>query len=131
MTLRPAASLSKVCAFQTRALIVTDLDPQASAAAGRHQPGDRPAVIAIPHTRLAAALQAATVGSTYASNPHSEAAAMTAARAADVCLIPCRPGILDLRAIGSTTELCRIVSFSIRGVWTRYPDPLPGRRTAK
>ena len=89
-------------------------------------------MIAIPHTRLAAALQAATgAGASAAAAPHSEAAAMTAARAADVCLIPCRPGILDLRAIGSTTELCRIVSFSIKGVWTRYPDPLPGRRTAK
>jgi chromosome partitioning protein len=33
---------------------------------------------------------------------------MAAARAADLILIPCRPGVLDLRAIGTTEELCRI-----------------------
>jgi chromosome partitioning protein len=42
--------------------------------------------------------------------PHVEGAALAAARAADLILIPCRPGILDLRAIGSTAELVRIAS---------------------
>jgi chromosome partitioning protein len=94
---------------------VADLDPQASAAGWKDsRPGERPAVIAIPHTRLAAALQAATgAGADLCiidTAPHLEAAAMAAARAADLCLIPCRPNILDLRAIGSTAELCRIAS---------------------
>ena len=40
--------------------------------------------------------------------PHSEAAAMAATRAADLVLIPCRAGILDLRAIGSTAELVKL-----------------------
>jgi chromosome partitioning protein len=33
---------------------------------------------------------------------------MAAARAADLVLIPCRPGILDLRAIGSTADLVKL-----------------------
>jgi chromosome partitioning protein len=33
---------------------------------------------------------------------------MAAARAADLVLIPCRAGILDLRAIGTTAELVKI-----------------------
>jgi chromosome partitioning protein len=33
---------------------------------------------------------------------------LAAAKAADVILIPCRPGILDLRAIGTTAELAKL-----------------------
>jgi chromosome partitioning protein len=40
--------------------------------------------------------------------PHSESAALAAARAADLVLIPCRPAILDLRAIGNTIDLSRL-----------------------
>jgi chromosome partitioning protein len=40
--------------------------------------------------------------------PHSEGAALAAAKAADVILIPCRAGILDLRAIGTTAELVKL-----------------------
>jgi chromosome partitioning protein len=40
--------------------------------------------------------------------PHAESAALAAARAADLILIPCRPAILDLKAIGTTIDLVRI-----------------------
>ena len=40
--------------------------------------------------------------------PHSSNDALTAAEAADLILIPCRPGILDLRAITSTAKIARI-----------------------
>ena len=40
--------------------------------------------------------------------PHSESASLAAARAADLVLIPCRPGIIDLRAIGMSAELARL-----------------------
>jgi cellulose biosynthesis protein BcsQ len=57
-------------------------------------------------------LQAATDGGAELvvidTAPHSEAAAMAATRAADLVLIPCRAGILDLRAIGSTAELVKL-----------------------
>jgi chromosome partitioning protein len=69
-------------------------------------------VVPIPHTRLSQALRtAADAGAALAlidTAPNSEAPAMAAARAADLCLIPCRPGILDLRAIGATAELVRL-----------------------
>jgi chromosome partitioning protein len=95
------------------AAFVADLDPQASSAGWKDsRPGERPAVIAIPHTRLNAALGVARSSAAdlclIDTAPHLEAAAMAAARAADLVLIPCRPGILDLRAIGSTAELCRL-----------------------
>jgi chromosome partitioning protein len=40
--------------------------------------------------------------------PHSEHAALAAARAADLILIPCRPARLDLRAINSTIDLAKL-----------------------
>lgn len=92
---------------------VIDLDPQASAI-GWHdsRQQESPIVISLPHTRLAHGLQAAREGGAKLvvidTAPHSEAAAMAAARAADLVLIPCRAGILDLRAIGMTAELVKL-----------------------
>src|ERR1700704_4019568 len=40
---------------------------------------------------------------------HAESAALAAAKAADLILIPTRPGILDLRAIGTTADLVKLV----------------------
>ena len=37
--------------------------------------------------------------------PHSDSVAIAAVKAADLVLIPCRAGILDLRAIVTTAEL--------------------------
>ena len=96
-----------------KSVAVIDLDPQASSAGWKDtRPTETPAVIAIPHSRLAQALQTAKeAGADLAlidTAPHSEAAAMAAARAADLILIPCRPGILDLRAIASTAELVKL-----------------------
>jgi hypothetical protein len=40
--------------------------------------------------------------------PHSESATLAAAPAAGLVIIPCRPAILDLRAIASTVDLRKI-----------------------
>lgn len=90
-----------------------DLDPQASASGWKDsRPGETPVVTPLPHTRLAQGLQAAKDGgarlAVIDTAPHTEAPAMGAIRAADLVLIPSRPGILDLRAIGSTAELVKL-----------------------
>jgi len=95
---------------RAKSVAVIDLDPQASSAGWKDsRASETPVVVSIPHTRLAQALQTAEeAGADLAlidTAPHSEAAAVAAAKAADLVLIPCRPGILDLRAIGSTAEL--------------------------
>ncbi|MGB8843361.1 MAG: AAA family ATPase [Aliidongia sp.] len=98
---------------QGHSVAVIDLDPQASSAGWKDsRASDSPYVIALPHSRLVQALQAAQEGradlALIDTAPHSEGAALAAAKAADVVLIPCRAGILDLRAIGTTAELVKL-----------------------
>lgn len=93
--------------------VIIDLDPQASAAGwSDSRKEETPVVVALPHTRLPQGLQAAEDGGAKLvvidTAPHSESAALVAARAADLILIPCRAGILDLRAIGTTAELVKL-----------------------
>ena len=108
-------ALHLACAAQAGGFqsAIIDLDPQASAAAWHDsREAEAPVVVALPYTRLAQALEAARKGGAALvvvdTAPHSEAAAVAAARAADLVLIPCRAGILDLRAIGTTAQLVKL-----------------------
>ncbi len=92
---------------------VIDLDPQASAASwGDSREADTPAVVSAQAARLINVLEAAKeAGAKLAfidTAPHSESSALAAARAADLVLIPCRPAILDLRAISNTVDLVKL-----------------------
>ncbi|HEY4313821.1 MAG TPA: AAA family ATPase [Pirellulales bacterium] len=92
---------------------IIDLDPQASATGwGDSRRQDTPAVVSAQAARLGNVLQIAKQnGARLAlidTAPHSEAAALAATREADLILIPCRPAILDLRAISQTVDLARI-----------------------
>lgn len=92
---------------------VVDLDPQSSAGGWGDSRAEEGPAIAIAHApRLAPILTAASDnGVTLAlldTAPHSQGDALTAAQAADAILIPCRPGILDLRAIGATVQVARL-----------------------
>ena len=92
---------------------VIDLDPQASAAGWKDsRPGETPVVVPIPASRLSQALDLARGAEAEIvfldTAPHSSDVALAAAEAADIVLIPCRAGILDLRAIGATARLARI-----------------------
>lgn len=93
--------------------VVIDLDPQASAAGWKDsRQNETPIVISVPAARLSQALQAAMNGGAdlvvLDTAPHSSEVALAAAEAADLVLIPCRPGILDLRAIGTTARVVKL-----------------------
>ncbi len=93
--------------------VVIDLDPQASAK-GWHdnRAKENPVVISAQATRLDDVLQTAKKHGAdiciIDTAPHSETAALAAARAADLILIPCRAGILDLRGISSSVDLVQL-----------------------
>lgn len=93
--------------------VVLDLDPQASAAHWKDSRQDeKPAVVSLQAARLEAVMNTAQKEGAELilidTAPHSESASLAAARASDLILIPCRPAILDLRAIRNTIDLARI-----------------------
>jgi chromosome partitioning protein len=93
--------------------VIIDLDPQASAKGWHdHRKKESPIVISAQASRIDDVLSAARQHGAdlciIDTAPHSETAALAAARAADLILIPCRPGILDLRGISSSVDLAQI-----------------------
>lgn len=94
---------------------IIDLDPQASATGWKDtREAATPAVVSAQAARLPQMLSAAEEsGAKLAiidTAPHSENSSLTAARIADLILIPCRPALLDLRAIGLTVDLAKLAN---------------------
>jgi chromosome partitioning protein len=92
---------------------VIDLDPQASASAWRDlRRAESPPVVSVQPSRLSQALRTAEEAGASSviidTAPHSEASALAAARVADVILIPCRPALLDLRAISASVDIVQL-----------------------
>lgn len=95
------------------AAAVIDIDPQISAARwGDSRQSESPPVISAHAERLAHFLETCRKNSAELvivdTAPHAENAALTAARQSDFILIPCRPSIVDLRAIESTINIVRL-----------------------
>jgi chromosome partitioning protein len=107
-----------------------DLDPQASATGWKDsRPQDTPAVVSAQAARLPQVLQAATqagaVLTVIDTAPHTESPALAAARAADLILIPCRPAILDLRAISLTVDVAKLAGTPAAVVLNAVPPRGP------
>ncbi len=121
-----------------QAAVVIDLDPQASAAGWKDsRTSEVPVIVSAPPSRLPQALRAAESGGAdiaiIDTAPHSGDVALAAAEAADLVLIPCRPGILDLRAIGSTARAVKLAGKPAYVVLNTIPPehrtcwPMPAR----
>jgi chromosome partitioning protein len=82
-------------------------------------------VVPIPSARLPQALQAAREGNAdlvlIDTAPHSGDVALAAAEAANLVLIPCRAGILDLRAIGTTARAVKLAEKTAYVVLNAVP----------
>ena len=53
--------------------------------------------------------------------PHSESEALAAVRAADLALVPLRPGVLDLRALAATADICTLAGARSAVVLNQAP----------
>jgi len=111
-------------AGHTAALI--DLDPQASAAEWRDtREADSPAVISCHSSRLQPTLKfAEDNGATLAildTAPHTETAALDAANASQFAIIPCKPSLIDLRAVKSTINVIQIAKVAACVVLNAVP----------
>ena len=108
-------------------VLLVDLDPQASATEwhdARENP--MPHVESVQPARLGKVLAHAREIGTGAliidTAPHNEAAALDAARAADLVIVPCQPSIMDLRAMRKTADLLRLVKVPAIAVLNGVPS---------
>lgn len=121
-----AVHLAVAASIKGKEVAIIDLDPQASAAGwGDSRTAETPAVVSAQAARLPKVLEtAANAGADLAiidTAPHSETAALAAIRAADLILIPCRPAILDLRAISDTIDLVNLAKKTATVVLNAVP----------
>ena len=109
-------------------VLISDIDPQASATAWWKRRQDaHPELIQCRGNELARILEQAH-GQGYDlviidSAPHSSADAVECARLSDHVLIPTRPAILDLDAIGATTGIVSGIRGSSAIVLNACPPP--------
>jgi len=108
-----AVHLAVAAELDGKSTAVIDLDPQASASAwGDSRDDETPVVVSGQAARLNHMLEVAEEAGAdlviIDTAPHSENASLQAARIADYILIPCRPAILDLRAIGFTVDVVNL-----------------------
>ncbi len=94
---------------------IIDLDPQASAANwGDRRDDELPVVISAHASRLPQQMDLVRKNGGdllfIDTAPHADAAALSAARAADLVIVPCKPNILDLESALSTIDLLRTTS---------------------
>lgn len=110
--------------------VLVDLDPQSSAAKwGDSRAEETPSVISTHPERLSSMLHLAEdYGASFAvidTAPHTEAAALIAARAADLVVIPCKPDRVSIEAIGLTValvELAKVPAFIVLNSVKTYGD---------
>lgn len=113
-----ALHLATAAALEGRNTAIIDLDPQASAAnwADRRE-AELPVVLSAHASRLAHEMKRVEdmEGELLIIDtaPHSDSAALEAAKAADLILVPCRPAILDIEAISNTLDLVRTTGTPI------------------
>lgn len=103
-----------------------DLDPQASATGwSEDREQDEPCVLPVHSARLTKTLgqlREQGAGLTIIDTaPNSESSSLTAARSADLVLIPCQPAILDLKAIRNTVDIAKLAKVKAYAVLNRVP----------
>ena len=113
-----ALHLAVAAAQAGRNTAVIDLDPQASAAKwSDRREAELPVVLSAHASRLGHEMKRVkdTGGELLFLDtaPHSDSAALQAAKASDLVLIPCRPAILDMEAITNTLDLVRTTNTPV------------------
>lgn len=113
-----ALHLATSSALAGRNTAIIDLDPQASAANwGDRRAAELPVVLSAHASRLAHEIRRVEEMEgdllIIDTAPHSDSAALEAAKAADLILVPCRPAILDIEAISNTLDLVKTTGTPI------------------
>ena len=109
-----ALSMAVAAQRAGRTVAIIDLDPQASASNwGDRRKANQPAIVSAQPARLPQILEAAEESGAdlivIDTPPRAERAAIAAARAAHLVLVPCRPSIFDLETFSTTLDLIAAV----------------------
>jgi chromosome partitioning protein len=112
-------------------VVIFDLDPQASSLEWDQAREAETPVVADGHPdRLPVLLKTAMDGGTdiamIDTPPHSDQTALAAIKIADLILVPTRPRIFDLRAVGDTTDLLKAARRMNRAVVALNAVPARG-----
>lgn len=123
-----AVHLAVIAAQAGRRVLLVDCDPQGSAAGWwRSREADMPELVETDASKLPAVLKAAAADgvdlAVVDTRPSVEADTAVVARHADLVLIPTRPAILDLRAIGATVDVLKAVKRPALVVLNATPPP--------
>jgi chromosome partitioning protein len=107
-----ALSLAVAAQRAGKTAAIVDLDPQATACNwGDRRNSNAPVIVSAQPARLPQILKSAQdAGAQFVvidTPPRAEQAAMSAAKAANLILIPCRPAVFDLDTVSTTLELIR------------------------
>ena len=121
-----ALNLAVAAELAGHAALIVDLDPQASAAAwADSREAEAPVVVSAQAARLAEVLTTARDHDAALclidTAPHAESPALTAARAADLVLVPCRASILDLRAVTASQAIAQLAGTPASAVLCGIP----------
>lgn len=121
-----AACLGVAASEAGEKVFMLDLDPQASLLGwGQARPAETPEVDTIAPAKLEAALATLSDGGytlAIIDTPGTDSPAAAAAmKAADLCLIPCRPSTFDIRASQTTCDTIRALGRTFAFVLNQCP----------
>lgn len=103
---------------------IFDLDPQASSTSWKDsRESEEPAVLSIHPARIGHYLDMARNNNAglviFDTAPHSQKDSLDAAQVSDLILIPCKPSLVDLRAISSSVKVAQLAGKSAVSVLTQ------------
>ena len=123
-----AIQLAVAALLDGHTVIIIDLDPQGSAVMWGEIRGDAPPIVVsstkMELPRLLKTAEQNGVTLAILDTPpkvEPEGEAHHAARASDLALIPCRPNVFDVKAIGATVKLAQLAGVSTRIVFNQVP----------
>jgi chromosome partitioning protein len=128
-----ALCIAVAAALDRRTTAVLDLDPQATACSwGDRREADSPAITDVQPARLQKALERADQEGcdlvVLDTPPRSEHAALEAAKAADLIVLPVRPSIYDLETLRASQDLIRMAGADKPAVVVLNAVPARGSR---
>lgn len=121
-----AVHLAVASAASGQNTAIMDLDPQASAARwSDRREAELPVVISAQAARLPIEKERVRENGGdilfIDTAPHADSVAVSAARAADLVIVPCRPAILDVEAAVTTIDLIRMTDTPVIVVLAAVP----------